>query len=176
MAALKNSISLPSVYSSSSSSSSSSSPKDDIESSSSSSTSSTLLSSFSFLNLPPPLSFRSAHLFASAFAASRGVDEEKLCFLRLALEELWEALGHSDSVTKAAFPEFNPALIVEDSVKYPVSFNGKMRFTVDLPKSASPAEVEAAVKALPDTARYVGDQTIVKVIVVPGRIVNIVLK
>ena len=91
-------------------------------------------------------------------------------------EELWEALGHSDSVTKASFPEFNPALIVEDSVKYPVSFNGKMRFTVDLPKSASPAEVEAAVKALPDTARYVGDQTIVKVIVVPGRIVNIVLK
>ena len=91
-------------------------------------------------------------------------------------EELWEALGHSDSVTKATFPEFNPSLIVEDSVKYPVSFNGKMRFTVDLPKSASPAEVEAAVKALPDTARYVGDQTIVKVIVVPGRIVNIVLK
>ena len=91
-------------------------------------------------------------------------------------EELWEALGHSDSVTKAAFPEFNPALIVEDSVKYPVSFNGKMRFTVDLPKSANPAEVEAAVKALPETARYVGEQTIVKVIVVPGRIVNIVLK
>ena len=91
-------------------------------------------------------------------------------------EELWEALGHSDSVTAAAFPEFNPALIVEDSVKYPVSFNGKMRFTVDLPKSAGPAEVEAAVKALPETARYVGEQTIVKVIVVPGRIVNIVLK
>ena len=91
-------------------------------------------------------------------------------------EELWEALGHSDSVTSAAFPEFNPALIVEDSVKYPVSFNGKMRFTVDLPKSAGPAEVEAAVKALPETARYVGEQTIVKVIVVPGRIVNIVLK
>ena len=91
-------------------------------------------------------------------------------------EELWEALGHSGSVTAASFPEFNPALIVEDSVKYPVSFNGKMRFTVDLPKSAGPAEVEAAVKALPETARYVGEQTIVKVIVVPGRIVNIVLK
>ena len=91
-------------------------------------------------------------------------------------EELWEAMGHSDSVTAAAFPEFNPALIVEDSVKYPVSFNGKMRFTVDLPKSAGPAEVEEAVKALPETARYVGEQAIVKVIVVPGRIVNIVLK
>ena len=91
-------------------------------------------------------------------------------------EELWHALGHEDSVTQASFPEYNAAFTVEDSVKYPVSFNGKMRFTVDLPKNASPAEVEAAVKALPDTARYVGEQTIIKVIVVPGRIVNIVLK
>ena len=91
-------------------------------------------------------------------------------------EELWHALGHESSVTAASFPEYDASLTVEDSVKYPVSFNGKTRFTVDLPKSASVAEVEAAVRALPDTARYVGDQTIVKVIVVPGRIVNIVLK
>ena len=91
-------------------------------------------------------------------------------------EELWHALGHEESVTAASFPEYNPAFTVEDSVKYPVSFNGKMRFTVDLPKSAGVPEVEAAVRALPETARYVGEQTIVKVIVVPGRIVNIVLK
>ena len=91
-------------------------------------------------------------------------------------EELWHALGHESSVTAASFPEYDASLTVEDSVKYPVSFNGKTRFTVDLPKSASVAEVEAAVRALPDTARYVGEQTIVKVIVVPGRIVNIVLK
>ena len=91
-------------------------------------------------------------------------------------EELWHALGHEESVTAASFPEYNPAFTVEDSVKYPVSFNGKMRFTVDLPKSAGVPEVEAAVRALPETARYVGDQAIVKVIVVPGRIVNIVLK
>ena len=91
-------------------------------------------------------------------------------------EELWEALGHSDSVVYARFPEYNPAYTVDESVSYPVSFNGKTRFTVSLPEKASPAEVEKAVRDLPDTAKYVADKTIVKVIVVPGRIVNIVLK
>ena len=91
-------------------------------------------------------------------------------------EELWERLGHSGSVADAAFPEFIPALAAEDNVTYPVQFNGKMRFTIDLPRSASPAEVEAAVRADATTPKYVGDQQIVKVIVVPGRIVNIVVK
>ena len=91
-------------------------------------------------------------------------------------EELWQRLGHGDSVSFASFPEFIPALAAEDNVTYPVQFNGKMRFTVDLPRSASPVEVEAAVRADANTARYVGGQNIVKVIVVPGRIVNIVVK
>ena len=91
-------------------------------------------------------------------------------------EELWEKLGHTTSVTVAAFPEYKAELTVEDSVTYPVSFNGKMRFTVDLPKSAAPAEVEAQIRAMEQTAKWVGEQSIVKVIVVPGRIVNIVLK
>ena len=91
-------------------------------------------------------------------------------------EELWERLGHDGSVSFAGFPEFIPALAAEDNVTYPVQFNGKMRFTVDLPRSASPAEVEAAVRADASTAKYVGGQQIVKVIVVPGRIVNIVVK
>ena len=91
-------------------------------------------------------------------------------------EELWAALGHQESVTYARFPEFNPALAAEDSVKYPVSFNGKMRFTVDLPKSMPAPEVEAQIRAMEQTAKWVGDKSIVKVIVVPGRIVNIVLK
>ena len=92
-------------------------------------------------------------------------------------EELWEALGHTGSVCDASFPEYVAAYTVEDSVTYPVQFNGKMRFTVDQPKSASPAEVEAAVRALPQTAKYVTEgQSIVKVIVVPGRIINIVVK
>jgi leucyl-tRNA synthetase len=90
---------------------------------------------------------------------------------------LWEALGHSGSVCDASFPEYVAAYTVEDSVTYPVQFNGKMRFTVDQPKSAAPAEVEAAVRALPQTAKYIADgQSIVKVIVVPGRIINIVVK
>jgi len=91
-------------------------------------------------------------------------------------EELWEALGHQESITYAAFPEYVAAYTVEDSCTYPVSFNGKTRFTVEQPKSASPAEVEAFVRAQEQTAKYVGEQQIVKVIVVPGRIVNIVLK
>ena len=92
-------------------------------------------------------------------------------------EELWEALGHKTSVCDASFPEYVAAYTVEDSVTYPVQFNGKMRFTVDMPKSATPAEVEAAVREHPQTGKYILDgQSIVKVIVVPGRIINIVVK
>ncbi len=91
-------------------------------------------------------------------------------------EELWHALGHEDSVTYASFPEYVAAYAAEDNVTYPVQFNGKMRFTVDLPKSASPADVESVVRAMEQTQKYVEGQNIVKVIVVPGRIINIVLK
>ena len=91
-------------------------------------------------------------------------------------EELWERLGHCETVTYASFPEFNPALAAEDNVTYPVQFNGKMRFTIDMPKAAQPAEVEAAVRAHELTPKYVGDKAIAKVIVVPGRIINIVVK
>ena len=91
-------------------------------------------------------------------------------------DELWHRLGHEGSVADAAFPQFIPALAAEDNVIYPVQFNGKMRFTVELPKSNTPAQVEAYVRAYPQTAKYVGDLHIVKVIVVPGKIVNIVIK
>ena len=91
-------------------------------------------------------------------------------------EELYEALGHSEGVSKACFPEFRSEYTLEDSVTYPVQFNGKMRFTLDLPKSATVAEVEAAVRSAAQTAKWTADKTIVKVIVVPGRIINIVVK
>ena len=91
-------------------------------------------------------------------------------------EELWALLGHEGSITFASFPVFNPALAAEDNVKYPVSFNGKMRFTVDLPKSMSASDVEATIRGMEHTAKWVADKTIAKVIVVPGRIVNIVIK
>ena len=91
-------------------------------------------------------------------------------------EELWHLLGHEGSICDARFPEYVAAYTAEDSVTYPVQFGGKMRFTVDMPRSASPAEVEAAVRGMEQTARWVGDRQIVKVVVVPGRIINIVLK
>jgi len=91
-------------------------------------------------------------------------------------EELWHTFGHEGSVAYASFPVFVPALAAEDNVTYPVQFNGKMRFTVDMPKTASPVEVEASVRSNELTSKYVGDLKIVRVIVVPGRIVNVVIK
>ena len=91
-------------------------------------------------------------------------------------EELWQNLGHDSSVTEACFPEYVAAYAAEDNVTYPVQFNGKMRFTVELPKSAAPAEVEAAVRSMEQTAKWSEGKNIVKVIVVSGRIINIVLK
>ena len=91
-------------------------------------------------------------------------------------EELWETLGHKETITYAAFPEYVEAYTVESNCTYAVSFNGKTRFTVDLPLDMSREDVDAHVRGLEQTAKYVGDGNIVKVIVVPGKIVNIVVK
>lgn len=91
-------------------------------------------------------------------------------------EELWHSLGNEGSVTYARSPEYVAAYAADDTVTYPVQFNGKMRFTVDMAKSATPAEVEAQVRSLEQTAKWSAGMNIVKVIVVPGRIINIVLK
>ena len=89
-------------------------------------------------------------------------------------EELWSLFGHRESIAYAHFPEYVEAYTREDDVEYPVSFNGKTRFKLVLPKSMTPAEVEAVVRADENTARYLADAAIRKVIVVPGRIINIV--
>ena len=91
-------------------------------------------------------------------------------------EELWETLGHKESITYAAFPEYVEAYTIENSCTYAVSFNGKTRFTVDLPLDMSREDVDAHVRSLEQTAKYVADGNIIKVIVVPGKIVNIVVK
>ena len=91
-------------------------------------------------------------------------------------EELWQTLGHNESITYAAFPEYVEAYTVENNCTYAVSFNGKTRFTVELPVDMSREDVDAHVRGLDQTARYVGEGNIVKVIVVPGKIVNIVVK
>ncbi len=91
-------------------------------------------------------------------------------------EELWEALGHKESITYAAYPEFIEAYTIENNCTYAVSFNGKTRFTVELPIDMPREEVDAYVRGLDQTAKYVAGGNIVKVIVVPGKIVNIVVK
>ena len=91
-------------------------------------------------------------------------------------EELWEALGHKESITFASFPEYVEAYTVENNCTYAVSFNGKTRFTVELPLDMSREDVEAHVRGLENTSKYVAGGNIAKVIVVPGKIVNIVVK
>ena len=91
-------------------------------------------------------------------------------------EELWEALGHKESITFASFPEYVEAYTVENNCTYAVSFNGKTRFTVELPVDMAREDVDAHVRSLELTAKYVAGGNIVKVIVVPGKIVNIVVK
>ena len=91
-------------------------------------------------------------------------------------EELWHQLGHEESVVYASFPEYKSELAADNMVKYPVSFNGKTRFFLEVDAASTPADVEAAVRTNELTPKYVADKTIAKVIVVPGRIVNVVLK
>ncbi|MES2800188.1 MAG: leucine--tRNA ligase [Bacteroidota bacterium] len=91
-------------------------------------------------------------------------------------EQLWVALGNeAGTVSRQQFPIFNPEYLAEASFGYPVSFNGKMRFKVDLDVALSAAEVEKIVMEMPETTKWLEGKAPKKVIVVPGRIVNIVL-
>ena len=89
-------------------------------------------------------------------------------------EELWSQLGNSESISTAAFPEFEASHLVESSKNYPISFNGKMRFTLELPMDMSKDEIEKTVLAHEKTQEQLAGRTPKKVIVVPGKIVNIV--
>ena len=90
-------------------------------------------------------------------------------------EELWHALGNATTVCDAPWPEFCEDYLKEDSVTLSISFNGKTRFTLDFPTGASKEEIERATLADAQTARYIEGKQVKKVIVVPGRIVNIVI-
>lgn len=89
-------------------------------------------------------------------------------------EELWSKLGHTTSVSTAEFPIFEPKYLVESSKMYPISFNGKMRFTMELSLDLNKDEIEAAVMAHERTKEQLQGRTPKKVIVVPGKIINIV--
>jgi len=90
-------------------------------------------------------------------------------------EELWQKLGESESVSFATFPTFNPDFLIEANHKYPVSFNGKMRFLLELPTSLSKDDIEKEVLANEQSQKYLDGKDPKKVIVVPGKIVNIVV-
>ena len=91
-------------------------------------------------------------------------------------EELWHSLGHEGSVCDARWPEFDEQYLKEDSVTLSVSFNGKTRFTLDFAANASKQDIETAALQSPQSQKYLEGKQVVKVIVVPGRIVNIVVK
>ena len=89
-------------------------------------------------------------------------------------EELWSKLGNSGSISTASFPVFDESHLVESSKNYPISFNGKMRFTLELPLDMTKEDIEKTVLAYEKTQDQLQGRTPKKVIVVPGKIVNIV--
>ena len=90
-------------------------------------------------------------------------------------EEFWHRLGHTGTVADAAWPVYDPKALVEDTVKYPVSFNGKTRFMIEVPAGTSKEEVEKAALGDTNAEKWLAGKTPKKVIVVPGKIVNVVI-
>ncbi|MFZ4522086.1 MAG: leucine--tRNA ligase [Bacteroidales bacterium] len=90
-------------------------------------------------------------------------------------EELWNLLGNTGSVSVAIFPEFNPEYLVENTFVYPVSFNGKTRFTLELPTNLAIPEIEKAALAAKDSEKWLLGKPPRKVIIVPNKIINFVL-
>lgn len=91
-------------------------------------------------------------------------------------EELWHALGNSGSIFDACWPEYNEKYLVESTVQMGIAFNGKRRFEMQFAADADNAAIEQAVMADPRTAKYIDGKQIVKVIIVPKRMVNVVVK
>lgn len=91
-------------------------------------------------------------------------------------EELWHQLGHDTTVCDAQWPTWDESLLVESEMQMMVSFNGKARFQITLPADASNDEIQKTALADERSAKYIGEKKVVKVIVVPKRIVNIVIK
>ena len=91
-------------------------------------------------------------------------------------EELWKLLGHKDSVTQTKWCQYEEKYTIENSFNYPVSFNGKTRFNIELPLDFNNKQIEESVFANEATKKWLEDKQIVKIIIVPKKIINIVLK
>lgn len=90
-------------------------------------------------------------------------------------EELWQILGHADSITKAEFPEFNEEYLVESAFTYPVSVNGRTKINLPLPLSLSKEDIETGLLKMEEVTKLLNGQSPKKIIVVHGRIINIVI-
>ncbi|MDO8928792.1 MAG: class I tRNA ligase family protein, partial [Bacteroidota bacterium] len=90
-------------------------------------------------------------------------------------EELWQMYGHPETLAYEPWPEFDPAMLTEDVFEYPVSFNGKVRFKLELPLGIPVSEIETAVLAHETSIKWLEGKTPKKVIVVPNKIVNVVI-
>ncbi|MCP9768520.1 leucine--tRNA ligase [Lacihabitans sp. LS3-19] len=90
-------------------------------------------------------------------------------------EELWQELGETESITKATFPKFNAAYLVEDSFEYPVQINGKVRVNLNFPADMAKEEIEKQVLANEQVIKWMEGKPLKKIIVVPKRIVNVVV-
>ena len=91
-------------------------------------------------------------------------------------EELWAKLGHETSVHKQEYPKFNAEYLVEDSKEYPVCINGKKRFLKSYSNDMSKDDIEKDVLALEELQKWIEGKNVMKVIVVPGRMINVVVK
>ena len=90
-------------------------------------------------------------------------------------EELWSLLGHKDSISNEPFPTWDDKYLAEDTFLYPVSFNGKLRFKLELPVDMTREEIEKQVLEAQDAQKWIAGKTPRKVIVVPQKIINIVI-
>ncbi|MBR4442042.1 MAG: class I tRNA ligase family protein, partial [Clostridia bacterium] len=91
-------------------------------------------------------------------------------------EELWQFLGHDKTLAYEPWPVYDPAALVEDEVEIPVQVMGKLRGRIKVPVTATPDEMRAAAESSADIVKFLAGKTVVKVIAVPKRMVNFVVK
>ncbi len=91
-------------------------------------------------------------------------------------EELWAALGHTKTMAYEPWPQHDPAMLVEDSVEVPVQVNGKLRSKIVVPNGIDAAELQRLAEADDSVRKHLEGKSVVKVIAVPGRLLNFVVK
>jgi leucyl-tRNA synthetase len=124
------------------------------------------------------LNTHAAKLAATAGGLPRGLAEPLVLmvapFAPHIAEELWSRMGHAASLVYEPFPQFDESLAAEQVVTLPVQIDGKTRFRIEVPASAGKEEIAEATVSHPEYTRHTGDTTVSRLIIVPGRIVNVV--